>query len=83
MEMMSFTEIKRNPNITVFSIKRNAGNDWNVFFTITVKTDNGVYCEENLVKTQRGQARDFKTLDNAVRFVESCGKTNKVTVLFD
>ena len=73
--MMSFFEIKLNPNITDFCIKRNAGNDWNVFFKIDG--------ELHQVKTQRGQIRNFKTVDNAVRFVESCGKTSKVTVLFD
>jgi len=75
MGMMSFFEIKLNPNITDFFIKQNSMTEWNVFFKIDG--------ELHQVKTQRKQVRNFKTVDSAVRFVASCGKTNKVTVLFD
>lgn len=70
---MGLLEIKRNPNIKEFVIKRNNVGGWSVFFMI----DKEVF----QVKTQREQQRNFKTLDNAVRYIESTGKTNKVTVI--
>ena len=73
MDMMGLTEIRRNPNVTDFGIKRNADGKWNVFFMIDK--------ELHQVMTQRGQARVFKTLDYAVKFVEDCDKTNSVKVI--
>lgn len=79
MEMMELFEIRRNPNVTGFVIKRSAGGYWNVF--VNMKVDDVVI--KACVKAQRGQTRDFKTLDNAVRCVEGFGKSDRVTVMIN
>lgn len=78
-KMMELFEIKRNPNVTGFFIKRSAGGDWNIYVVMKIDEKEIKAC----VKTQRGPIRDFKTLDNAVKFIEDCGKTDRVTVMIN
>ena len=73
MEMMDLFEIKRNPNVGLFEVKKGIDGDWNIYFYIGN--------EKHLVKTKRGEARNFKTLDNVAIFIEKCGKCANFRVL--
>ena len=72
MEMMDLFEIKRNPNVGQFEVKKGINGDWNIYFYIDT--------EKHIVKTKRGVVRNFKTLDNVAIFVEKCGKCSDFRV---